>query len=70
MAIRSPSSTGSYYVFPGAALYAQGPDNRWQLSIVDVGGTRLIVLLSYFPGTPQADLEAARAIVASFEFTP
>jgi hypothetical protein len=66
-------STGSYFVFSGKdsrGIYAQGPDNRWQLFIVDVGGTRLVTLLSYFEATPQADLEAARAIVESFEFTP
>ncbi len=64
-------ATGSsYFVFPGAGIYAQGPDNRWELSIVDVAGTRLVTLLSYFEATPQADLQAARAIVDSFEFTP
>jgi hypothetical protein len=64
-------ATGSsYFVFPGAGIYAQGPDNRWQLYIVEVEGTRVIILLSYFDGIPQADLEAARAIVESFEFTP
>jgi len=67
------SLPGSYFVFSGEEagwFYGQGPDNRWQLFIVDVGGTRLITLLSYFEGTRQADLEAARAIVESFEFTP
>lgn len=63
---------GLFYVFSGklAGWYAQGPDNRWRLSIVDVDGTRLIVMVNYFEGTPQADLTAAQAIVESFEFTP
>lgn len=61
---------GSYYVFSGGSIYAQGSNNRWQLSIVDVGGTRLVTVLSYFEGTPQADLDAGRAIVESLEFTP
>ena len=68
--IEAGDSAGSYYVFGGTGIYAQGPDNRWQLTIVDVAGTRLVTLLSYFDGTPQADLDAARAIVESFEFTP
>jgi hypothetical protein len=68
--IEAGDSSGSYYVFPRAAIREQGPNDRWQLSIVDVGGTRLVVLLSYFAGTPPADVEAARAIVESFEFTP
>ena len=60
----------SYFVFPGAGIYAQGPNNRWQLDIIDVGGTRLVVLLSYFDVSPQSDIAAAKAIVESFEFTP
>ena len=68
----SPFDGPAYFVFSGkdAGWYAQGPDNRWQLFIVDVEGTRLITLLSYFDDVPQADVEAARAIVESFEFTP
>ncbi|MEK6719735.1 MAG: hypothetical protein AABZ33_03575 [Chloroflexota bacterium] len=63
---------GLFYVFSGkeAGWYAQGPDNRFRLTIVDVDGTRLIVMINYFEASPQADLEAARAIVESFEFTP
>jgi hypothetical protein len=36
---------------------------------VDVDGTRLITMVSIAEGTPQADIAAAEAIVASFEFT-
>lgn len=61
---------GSYFVFPGTPFYAQGPDNRWRLSIVDIDGTRLIVLVSYFEDSAQADLAAAEAIVKSMEVTP
>jgi hypothetical protein len=63
---------GLYYVFSGegAGWYSQGPDSRWQLFIVDVDGTRLIAMISYFEGTPQADVAAAQAIVESFEITP
>jgi hypothetical protein len=58
-----------YLVAPGT-LYAQGQGNRWDMSIVDVDGTRVIVTIIYYEGTPAADLEAARAIVDSLEFTP
>jgi hypothetical protein len=58
-----------YQVAPGT-LYAQGQGNRWDMSIVDVDGTRVIVTIIYYEGTPAADLEAARAIVDSLEFTP
>jgi hypothetical protein len=58
-----------YVVAPGT-LYAQGQGNRWDMSIVDVYGTRVIVTIIYYEGTPAADLEAARAIVDSLEFTP
>jgi hypothetical protein len=68
----SPFDGPAYFVFSGkdAGWYAQGPDNHWQLFIVDVEGTRLVTLLSYFDETSQADVEAARAIVESFEITP
>jgi hypothetical protein len=60
---------GSYFVFPNG-FYAQGPNSRWHLYIVDVAGTRLITMVSIAEGTPQADITTAKAIVESFEFTP
>jgi hypothetical protein len=65
----SPFSGPAYFVFPGG-IYAQGPNSRWHLYIVDVDGTRLITIVSILEGTPQADIAAAEAIVASFEITP
>ena len=62
-------TTGNYFVFPNG-FYAQGPNSRWHLYIVDVDGTRLIVMVSIAEGTPQADITAAQAIVESFEITP
>ena len=56
-------------MFPDG-YYAQGPNNRWHLYIVDVDGTRLITMLSIGEGTAQADIEAGKAIVESFEITP
>jgi len=60
---------GSYFVFP-KGFYAQGPNSRWHLDIVDVDGTRLIIMDSIGEGTPQADIAAAQAIVESFDITP
>ena len=66
---RPGETTGDYFVFP-SGFYAQGPNGRWHLYIVDADGTRLITMLSLAEGTPQADITAAKAIVESFEITP
>jgi hypothetical protein len=67
---RTGDGTGTYYVFSGNGFYAQGPNSRWDLFIVDVNGTRLITLMSIAEGSSTADLAAARAIVDSFVITP
>jgi hypothetical protein len=66
---RQGETTGDYFVFPNG-YYAQGPNSRWHLYIVDADGTRLITMVSLAEGTPQADITAAEAIVASFQITP
>lgn len=58
-----------YLVFP-KGYYSQGANSRWDLFIADVEGTRLITMISSFPGTPEALVAAARAIVDSFVITP
>jgi hypothetical protein len=70
--VETDSPDGHYFVFSGldGGLYAQGPGNRWDMSIVDVGGTRLIIVALSYEGTPQADLDAAQAIVESIQLTP
>ena len=64
----SPFTGPAYFVFshPDGTWYAQGPNSRWRLYILDVEGTRLITLLSILERTPQADIAAAEAIVESF----
>ncbi len=61
-----------YFVFGGreGGFYAKGDNNRWQVSILDVDGTRLIVVLLSYPGTPAADLSAAQGILDSLVITP
>jgi hypothetical protein len=63
---------GVYIVFggPDGYFYAQGDGSDWQVSIVDVDGTRLIVALFSYAGTSAADLSAAQAIIDSLVITP
>ncbi len=49
-----------YFVF-GGGPYAQGTNNRWHLTILDVEGSRLVIFAHDFAGTPaeiRADLQA------------
>jgi hypothetical protein len=66
---REGQSAGDYFVFPGG-FWALSSDSRWQLSILDVEGTRLVILVSIAPTASQADIDAAHGIVESFEITP
>jgi hypothetical protein len=61
-----------YFVFGGrdGGQYAQGGANTWQVTIVDVGGTRLIAVLIAYEETSAADLSAAEDILASVVITP
>jgi hypothetical protein len=61
-----------YWVFGGrdGALYAQGDANRWQLTIVDVDGTRLIGVLVSYAETSGEDLSAAQEMLDSVVITP
>jgi hypothetical protein len=63
---------GVYLVFGGREgyIYAQGDGSHWQVSIVDVAGTRLIAALFWYAGTSAADLSAGQAIVDSLVITP
>jgi hypothetical protein len=63
---------GVYFVFGGREgyIYAQGDGSDWQVSIVDVDGTRLIVALFSYAGTSASDLSAAQAIIDSLVITP
>jgi hypothetical protein len=68
-------ATGAYFVWgsaeaDGSDLFAQGPGNRWHLSIVEVGGSRFVVVINDFAGTPAADRAAAQTIVDSVVISP
>jgi hypothetical protein len=67
---RDPTDdSGTYRIMPDT-IYSQGKANIWEMSIVDVAGTRLVLIIEYFPGTDPAKLAEARAIVNSFVITP
>ena len=51
-------------------IYAQGPANRWQTNILDVDGTRLVIVVQDFPGTNAADRAELDAIVDSMVIEP
>jgi hypothetical protein len=61
-----------YFVFGGreGGQYAQGGANTWQVTIVDVEGTRLIAVLIAYEKTSAADLSAAQGILESVVITP
>jgi hypothetical protein len=64
---------GQFWVWAvgdGQTLYAQGPEGRFHLWILDVQGRRVIVMTHDFPGTPPDDLAELQAIVDSISIEP
>jgi hypothetical protein len=61
-----------YFVFGGREpqWYAQGGANTWQVTIVDVEGTRLVAVLMSYAETSSEHLSAAQAILDSVVITP
>ena len=51
-------------------VYAQGPLNRWQANVLDVDGTRLVVVVQDFPGTSPADRAELEGIAGSLVIEP
>jgi hypothetical protein len=60
---------GGYFLWDGS-IYAQGPDNRWHLWILDVDGVRLVVLAEDFPGTSEEHQAELQGIVDSIRIEP
>ena len=65
----SGGSGGDFLVF-GGGFWAQGPDNRWRLAIIEVDGSLLVAMVSSFPETSAIQVAAGQAIVESFQITP
>ena len=61
-----------YFVFGGREpqWYAQGGANTWQITIVDVEGTRLVALLISYAETSSEHLSAAQKILDTAVITP
>jgi len=57
---------GQFWVWD-AGPYAQGPGNRWQVTILDVGGTRAVILAEDFAATPERVQTELDAIVDSIQ---
>lgn len=51
-------------------IYGQAPDERWQANILDVDGTRLIIVAQDDPSHSPADLAAGQAIIDSMVIEP
>lgn len=51
-------------------IHLQGPANRWQVNILDVDGTRLVVVAQDFPGTKPADRARLDAVLESLVIEP
>ena len=66
---RPPGDRGEFYPWAGS-IYAQGPDNRWHLWILDIEGDRLVIFSTDFPGTSAADRAEQQAIVDSMRIEP
>ena len=60
---------GEFYPWVGS-IYAQGPDNQWNVWILDVEGERIVVFSTSFPGTSAEDLAEQQAIVDSLVIEP
>ena len=50
--------------------YAQGPDQRWHMWVLDVGGVRVLVETNDFAGTPDYRLAEEQAMIDSLEIDP
>lgn len=66
--------SGGFFIWeainPGDAnIYAQGPGDRFHLRILDVGGSRVVVMTQDFPGTSAANRAELQAIVDSIKFS-
>jgi len=68
---KDSGGSSRYMVFSGVdgGLYAQGPANRFRLTIVDVAGTRLIAVLVDYAATSAADRSVAQEILDSLVIT-
>ena len=64
-----PSGCNYYFVWePG--IYAQGPNAKWRIWVLDVDGVRVVVRADSFPGTTAKVQAQLQGIVDSIKITP
>lgn len=49
-------------------FYVQGPDNIWDVWVLDIDGFRMLIVTQYFPDTPEETRIGLRAMVDSIRF--
>jgi len=47
----------------GFDIYAQGPDNHWETSIINVAGKRVVIFFSYFDETSADRVADLRSVI-------
>ena len=58
------------HLFGDGGIYGQAPNERWQTNILDVDGTRFVIVVQDYPETTAAERAGAAAIVDSMVITP
>ncbi len=51
-------------------FFVQGPDNLWDIWVIDVDGVRVLIIAEYFPGTPAHIRAELGEMVESIRFVP
>ena len=49
-------------------FYVQGPDNIWDVWVMDIDGFRVLIITQYFPDTPEDVTTELRDMVESIQF--
>jgi hypothetical protein len=57
-------------LFGDGGIYGQAPDERWQTNILDVDGTRFVIIVQDYPDTSAAARAGTAAIVDSMVIEP
>jgi hypothetical protein len=52
------------------APYLQGPQNRWDLWVMNIKGVRVVIMAEYFPETQRGIKAELQAMAESIRFTP
>ena len=61
---------GVTHLFGDTGIYGQAPNERWQTNILDVAGTRFVIILQDYPNTSAAERAEAATIIDSMVIRP